>query len=329
MLCLVVEHREVEQGEALGVGQDVDLVDFATADGEEDPAYGRSPVKTTRPAVPLTIVRRRAQDDVPECTLGDGVRAEHLHRTARRAACRSPFVPRHPDRGWREPRKSSLRDAATNGHRRPRAGLLRSMSDFTACRTRRRARLASCLQLGRPIDDRRDLIERHAEHAAEHNASRSGGVSGSRTTSIASPIESARSACCSGSIPPGPLRIGSGRWKPTDSSLLAFRVRKSIEAEPGNDSRQPSAQVGDLARIRSIESGTMPPGRCRPPPPANRASGTQPSANASARSRIAERGRLRRGLAGSSGRSRLLHRFRQLSDEDNESKRDKRPGDYR
>ncbi len=55
-----------------------------------------------------------------------------------------------------------------------------------------------------------DLVERHGEHVVQHEGEALGGVSVSRTTSSASPTESASSASCSGSIAAGAVddRIG-------------------------------------------------------------------------------------------------------------------------
>jgi hypothetical protein len=56
------------------------------------------------------------------------------------------------------------------------------------------------------------------------NASRSAGVRVSRTTSRASPTESASSARCSGSSPSRRVATASGRSSPTGSSRRAVRA---------------------------------------------------------------------------------------------------------
>ena len=159
-----------------------------------------------RPAAPLTIAWcasganvRRVRHDL----LGDG--ADAADRALRQRAALAGIDAEDDVRvEHREQRVEVGR--ARRGEERvddlplPRRGR-RSARGSAPC-TRRRARLASWRVASRgALDDRRDLVERHARtcRAARRRAARSG-VRVSSTTSIARPTESAISACCSGFV---------------------------------------------------------------------------------------------------------------------------------
>ena len=155
--------------------------------------------------------------------------------------------------------KSPARDAAMKASTISRWRASGTSDDVgPAPRTRRRARLASW----RVAVGVRSTIGAISSNGSPNvswrtNARRSAGGSRSRTMSIAKPIESARTVRRSGSgaaesAPPSMLEtIGSGSWTPISSSRRAGARPQPIEAEPGDDRREPAAQVLDLGDIGS------------------------------------------------------------------------------
>ena len=112
-------------------------------------------------------------------------------------------------------RKASRRRAGARDRRRHGGGAPHAAARAAGELPRRRRRAP---------DDRRDLVEGHANMSCSTNASRSAGSSVSSTTSSARPTESASSASCSGSMP-ALLAIGSGTSSSSGSSRRALRER--------------------------------------------------------------------------------------------------------
>lgn len=98
-----------------------------------------------------------------------------------------------------------------------------------APRTRRRARLASW-RVAVGVRSTIGAISSNgtANMSCSTKASRSAGDSVCKTTSRASPTESASSASCSGSAPTVLLTTGSGTWTPSGSSRRVSRERSTF-----------------------------------------------------------------------------------------------------
>ena len=121
-----------------------------------------------------------------------------------------------------------------------------------APRTRRRARLASW----RAAAGVRSTIAAISSNGTPNmscstKARRSAGDSVSRTTSRASPTESASTACWAGSASSPVLTIGSGSEVPDEVLPPRPARAQHVQAHAGDDRRQPAAQVGDGAPRRS------------------------------------------------------------------------------
>ena len=149
--------------------------------------------------------------------------------------------------------KSPLRDAARKASTTSRWRSTSVSGTVGSPWIRRRARLASW----RAASGERSTIgaissNGTAKMSWRTNARRSAGARVSSTTRRATPTESARRASCSGSVPSGRSRIRSGMWGPTGSSWRERRRPQDVERDPGDDRRQPGAEVLDVRRLRPV-----------------------------------------------------------------------------
>ena len=123
----------------------------------------------------------------------------------------------------KSPPRNAARKASTTSRCRTRSG---SGAAAAPPRTRRRARLASC----RAASAERPTIGAISSNGIANmswstKARRSAGVNRSRTTSSASPTESASSASCSGLLSRVPVATGSGASGVNGSSRRDVRDR--------------------------------------------------------------------------------------------------------
>ena len=221
------------------------------------PATVKPTTASSRPAGP-TRAPARAVDHAPARASGaSGVpRASTCARDRLGADDRRPRAPaagpgstRNTTSGieHRDERRRSRRRARRRGRRRRRARCSREVG----VRRRRRAAHASPGAAGqlarrrrRAPDDRRDLVERHAEHVVQHEREPLGRASASRARRAAPARPSRR---CSASLlrvaASSSVTIGSGSQMPTESSRRARRRAQHVEADAADDRRQPPAEV--------------------------------------------------------------------------------------
>ena len=172
-----------------------------------------------------------------------------------RAGPRRPAA-RHRGRGPRPAHRSRLARGGEEGvDHFPLTGDVGVGGWTSAPRTRRRARLASCLAVAgeRPTIGAISSKGR-SNMSCRTNASRSAGARVSSTTCSASPTESASSASSSGLVPSARLTTGSGTCTP--DGLLTPRVARTqhVQAHPGDDRGQPAAEVIDAAGVRPAQA---------------------------------------------------------------------------
>ena len=129
-------------------------------------------------------------------------------------------------RASRSPWCAAAKKASTTARWRAISG---SGARTSAPRTRRRARLASCLAVAgvRPTMGAISSKGR-SNMSCRTNASRSAGASVSSTTCSARPTESASSASSSGFVPSARLMTGSGTCTPIGSSRRVPRERSAF-----------------------------------------------------------------------------------------------------
>ena len=153
----------------------------------------------------------------------------------------------------KSPSRAAARKASTTAH-----WPSRSTSGTGAPRTRRRARLASCLvAVGVRPTIGATSSNGTAKTSCSTKATRSAGVRESRTTSSASPTASPNRASCSGSSPASGLTIGSGRWVSSDASRRVLRDRSMLrQTRPTtvvNQARRLSTSLVSV-RLRRIQA---------------------------------------------------------------------------
>ena len=156
---------------------------------------------------------------------------------------------RAASRRSKSPSRDAARNASTTAH-----WPSRSASGTGAPWTRRRPRLASC----RVAADDRPTIGAMSSNGIANtscrtNATRSAGERDSRTASSARPIESPRSASCSGSHAASAPTIGSGTCASSGASRRVRRDAELVQADATDDRGQPGAQVLDVARVGPAE----------------------------------------------------------------------------
>ena len=163
----LIQDREIDPAQPLGVGEEVDRDDLPVADREG--ADRERHTVAGRDRAGHTVDERRpheqAEPRVHARLAGDRLRAAQLagrRDRGRRGARRPGPAPRPAPRSRRRARPRGTR-------RRPRAGGRVGVGhrllplDATARPAGELAR-----RLGRAVDDRRDLVERHREHVVQH-----------------------------------------------------------------------------------------------------------------------------------------------------------------
>ena len=282
-------------------------------------ANGRSPTNTTPPAAPLTIAGRApaASGRKTSGLAGDRRGAADHSATARssRQVARSARITTSGSRTRRSASKSPARDAAMERLDELPLPRDRRLGRGPAPRTRRRARLAS-FRVAVGVRSTIGAISSNGRPNVSWrtNASRSAGDSVSRTMSIASPTDSARSAWRSGSDASAAATVRR-RPQPRRSSRPARGTRG--RRRPRGGPPGPAAGRGTAARRSSSASRRG----CRRPSASARLARSQASWTASSASAeraqhpVGHRPQVRRGgprsaRPASRRRSSLVHRSR-------------------
>ena len=215
--------------------------------------------RTSSPAAPLTMTgsARGApprKSAAPLATASAPTIGGPDERPRTRSGRRPPGG-RRPGRAPAAARRSRPSRAAARKASTARRWTARSASGSGACGSNASARAARELpgRSRRALDDRRDLVERHAEHVVEHEREplrrrqrlehdeqrQPDGVGHHRVA-----------------LRPGVVRRADDRLrKPGSGELLVARLAptKRVEADPADDHGQPASQVIGPARIAAVE----------------------------------------------------------------------------
>ena len=151
----------------------------------------------------------------------------------------------------KSPARAAARKAVTTSRWRPRSG---SGDGRRAAHAPARAAGELARGRGRAVDDRGDLVERHAEHVVQHEGEALGGGQRVEDDEQGEPDRVGQLGLVGrvGVLAGGEDRLG----QPGAHELLAPCPARAqhVQAHAGDDRRQPAAQVGDGVGVGAAEA---------------------------------------------------------------------------